>query len=479
MSAVDGFTLVSVNEELSPDFEHLFDCYHQALLVVDRDHVIRWINRAGIRLLKTQRDAAVGRSLSDFLQIDATVFHVLDPDARMVLQEPCPLCSDDDHIHRIERTRLDDASTLLRLRPIEEASLGNSSSLFASVVANLTEHALFTMFSDGRIASWNTGAERIMGWQADDVLLQPFDLIFTQEDRDRGVPQQERERALAVGRAEDKRWHMREDGSRFWANGILLRLPSAGNDSHRLLKILHDETDAQQRLLDLERSADEVERFSASLAHDLRRPLSTAGITLELILDRWSSDLDPKAQDLLEKSALGLAEVNGLVTSVLNFERGQQGQWHPEEIDLTALMQGIAREFDTDFKHANGRLDVMNLPIISCDRGILTLIFHNLIDNALKYGGPRPQVTVGAEAAEQGWWTVTVTDDGEGVAEDRRASIFEPYQRQRDTTIQGLGLGLSNCKKFVEGWGGRIWVEDAPGGGAAFRFTVPATPPES
>jgi len=105
-------------------------------------------------------------------------------------------------------------------------------------------------------------------------------------------------------------------------------------------------------------------------------------------------------------------------------------------------------------------------------------VLANLVGNALKFGGDGPRVRIRAERAG-GRWTISVEDRGPGVRGAHRERIFDIFARAHaDEDAPGSGVGLAICRKVVERHGGRIWVEDRPGGGSAFRFTLPAAPAE-
>ena len=106
--------------------------------------------------------------------------------------------------------------------------------LYHLLLECVTDHAILLLDPDGRVASWNVGAERILGYQEAEVLGRPLAIFFTPEDRDAGFPAKELDGARATGRAADDRWHIRKDGSRFWCSGMLTAvrdgrsLPSPG-----------------------------------------------------------------------------------------------------------------------------------------------------------------------------------------------------------------------------------------------------------
>src|SRR4051794_27784395 len=99
--------------------------------------------------------------------------------------------------------------------------LRQEAELFRLIVESAEDYAIFTTDVERRVTSWNTGAERLMGWTEAEFVGQSADIIFTPEDRERGDPEREARKVLAEGRAENKRWHLRKDGCRFWGDGFM------------------------------------------------------------------------------------------------------------------------------------------------------------------------------------------------------------------------------------------------------------------
>ena len=134
---------------------------------------------------------------------------------------------------------------VLRLRQDEDA-LRASEERFRLLMENILDYAIFLTDSEGRVADWNAGAERILGYRADEILGREGALIFTPEDRARGVPQREMATALEEGRADDERWHLRRDGRRFFASGVMTPLRDENGRLRGFSKILRDVTDRKK-----------------------------------------------------------------------------------------------------------------------------------------------------------------------------------------------------------------------------------------
>ncbi len=176
------------------------------------------------------------------------------------------------------------------------------------------EHAIIEINLDRTVRGWNVGAERLFGWSAQEVLGQAADLIFTSEDREADVPAREAAQALSQGRAEDTRYHLRRDGSRFWASGVMTPLTSPGGEPDGLLKIVRDQTgtrvaeEALLRALEVAHKATEARaRLMAVAGHDLRQPLQVIGMVLEQVAPQVTGERNTRylayAQEALGRLA--------------------------------------------------------------------------------------------------------------------------------------------------------------------------------
>lgn len=139
-----------------------------------------------------------------------------------------------------------------------EVALRESEERFRLLVEGITDYAMFLMDTERRIVHWNSGAERVFGWTRDEAIGRSADMIFTTEDREANVPEGEIRIAIDQGRATDCRWHVRKDGSRFWAVGVVARL---GDEStpRGFVKIARDNTRQKEIEDELRRAHDEME----------------------------------------------------------------------------------------------------------------------------------------------------------------------------------------------------------------------------
>src|SRR5688572_6691777 len=114
--------------------------------------------------------------------------------------------------------------------------------LFRLLVDNVRDYAIFVVDPQGRVQTWNPGAERLLGYRDDEIIGRSADIFFTPEDLQAGVPQLEMRQALEAGRGDDDRWHVRKDGSRFWSGGVMTPLRDGGGTLRGFAKIMRDRT---------------------------------------------------------------------------------------------------------------------------------------------------------------------------------------------------------------------------------------------
>ena len=223
--------------------------------------------------------------------------------------------------------------------------------------------------------------------------------------------------------------------------------------------------------------SDEVEeerrRFASIAAHDLSEPLRTVHGFAALLQRRYEGELDETGEGYLRHILDGTRRMQRLIDGLLVYGRiGREGTSF-EPIGLDAVLRRVVEDLDARVEEIQATVLVDDLPEVSGDRTQLEQLFQNLLLNALRFHGDRPpHVEVRAERGE-GEWVVSVADRGTGVAPELRDDIFGMFVRGGAGDERGAGIGLAVCARVVANHGGRIWVEDNPGGGSVFRFTLP------
>ncbi|THF70255.1 PAS domain S-box protein [Deinococcus sp. Arct2-2] len=227
---------------------------------------------------------------------------------------------------------------------------------------------------------------------------------------------------------------------------------------------------------ELLRSNAELEQFAYVASHDLQEPLRTVTSFAQLLVNRYSGQLDAKADTYIRMITGGTDRMAQLLQDLLTFSRVTSETQFATTLDTAALMTQVVQDLHDQIARTGARVTVGPLPPVVGDVSQLRQVFQNLLGNALKFSAPDQLPEVSIEAAHQdGWVQFSVRDNGIGIAPEFFDRIFTIFQRlhSRDE-YEGNGIGLSITRKIVERHGGRLWLDSNVGQGTVFSFTLPA-----
>ena len=361
------------------------------------------------------------------------------------------------------------------------------------LMESVKDFAILLIDVDGRVASWNEGATRLLGYGSDEILGQHLARIFVPEDRERGLPDLELRTAALRGRASDDNWLQRKDGSRFWASGVTTPLRDPDGSLMGYAKVVRDLTErrlaeeslrkaneslgeqVRARTQELEVRVKELEGFSSSVAHDLRAPLRSIHRFAELLLAE--KPLDPEGTEAAERILEGARTMDALIDHLLTYSRLGDVRLDLRAVDLEAAVREARDGLDLEIRERGAALDVAApFPAVLADRSFLDQILTNLLTNALKFTAPgvKPRVRVRAERRGESV-RVIVEDNGIGVAPEHQERIFLPFERLHGAhDYPGTGIGLAIVRKAARRLGGAVGVDSAPGRGSRFWVDLPA-----
>src|SRR5664279_2077552 len=244
-------------------------------------------------------------------------------------------------------------------------------------------------------------------------------------------------------------------------------------------QLIDAHAEVASRAEQLQRSNRDLEAFASALSHDLREPLRTTAGFIQLIDDRYATSLPEPARELFGYVMDGTQRMNDRITAILNFARSGASAAPPHPVDSAAAAAAAAHDSDALLTANGAHLQIGPLPTVAADALQLQRVFQNLLSNAANYHNPgaTPHININAERLD-GRWQFTVADDGPGVPANQRQRIFAMFIRgTTGDDHDGHGMGLALCRRIIENYEGGIRVEDNPGGGSRFRFTLPATSP--
>jgi two-component system sensor histidine kinase/response regulator len=231
----------------------------------------------------------------------------------------------------------------------------------------------------------------------------------------------------------------------------------------------------EERSAELSRSNQELTQFAAVASHDLQEPLRTMSTYLQLMGQNSKSQMAVDDQESMSVVLDSAKRMRQLISDLLAFSQVGKGQWRPENVDCNLLVARILDQLKDLIGESHARISVAQLPSVTAEPLLLSLVFQNLIGNALKFcKDEAPRVELGVDAAKNEW-TFWIRDHGIGISPMHFQRIFNLFKRlhTRDE-YPGSGLGLSICKKIVERHGGKIWLESELGKGSTFYFTLPS-----
>ncbi len=237
-----------------------------------------------------------------------------------------------------------------------------------------------------------------------------------------------------------------------------------------------------------ERQTEKLRQDLANMiVHDLRSPLTNMMVSTDLLLKQISGPLNSAQERIIQIASDSSQQMLDLVNALLDIRRLEQRQleMQTQPAELYELVEGVFTRIERVAGERHIQLDnrTIMLPPICVDVDLIRRVLQNLIDNSTKFSPQGGQIQVNASVAapddlplghpEGRWAIVEVADQGPGVPESYRSVIFELFGQAPQGKGRGTGLGLAFCKLVIVAHGGTIWVEDRPGGGALFRFTLP------
>ena len=234
------------------------------------------------------------------------------------------------------------------------------------------------------------------------------------------------------------------------------------------------EEDLARKVEELARSNADLEQFAYVASHDLQEPLRMVTAYTQLLAERYCGKLDADADKFIGYASEGAMRMQVLIQDLLAFSRVGRAKSSDAKIDCNGVVQEVLQVLSAAIEESGAAISYSQLPQLQGDRTQFGQLFQNLIGNAIKFRGQEPpKISVQAENKDQQWW-FDVSDNGIGIAPENAEKVFEVFHRlNARTEYPGNGIGLAICKKIIERYGGRIWVESQNGSGSSFKFTLP------
>ncbi|MET0753907.1 MAG: CheR family methyltransferase, partial [Pyrinomonadaceae bacterium] len=449
-----------------------------AVITADFDGKITSWNKAAELLFGYKTREAVGKSLAmlalpkDFKQMfadadkikyseKAKVFDTvrIHKDGREMKLEIMlsPVRNNEDEVIGISTVARD-----MTVRKTSEDALRASEARFRMLVESATDYAIFTLDDKNLVTSWSKGAENIFGWKEKEILGKPGALLFTPQDREKGVPEMEMSVAARTGRAEDERWHIRKDETLFFASGLMMRMSDGGEDG--FVKICRDQTErvkaeATQRDKDMltqlvSTQEDERRRIAREVHDHVGQQLTVLRLKLEEVKNMCG---DEKICDEIDV----VKEITEQLDREVDFLAWELRPASLDDLGLRVSLENFVREWShhTGIKSEFHAVGLKRTRLAFATETNLYRIGQEALNNVYKHAKPA-RVSVLLEKRGDNV-SLIIEDDGAG---------FDPKAKRNRTKGIGL-LGMTERAKIC---GGTLEIESAKGKGTTVFARVPA-----
>ena len=394
------------------------------------------------------------------------------------------------------RTRQYQVRDELLQREQDQRIIREGEQRYRLLIENITGYAIFMIDPQGNVASWNSGARRMLGYRSEQIVGRPAAAFFTDSTGLFSATfQREMQEALASGRAAGVGWRVNASGTQFFVESVLMAVRAEAGSLLGFAKFMKD-VDVQHRIeteregllvservarSEAERSGRMKEEFLATLSHELRTPLN-AVLGWSQVLRR-SQDLAPetlKGLDVIERNARAQARIIDDLLDMSSIISGKV-RLEVQRLDLAGIVDAAVSTVRFTAQTKDIRLQTLldpNVPPVKGDSSRLQQVFWNLLVNAVKFTPRNGCVSVSLQRVDSNL-EVRIADDGEGIDPAFLPFVFDRFRQADASSVRrhgGLGLGLSIVKQLVELHGGSISAHSAgPGQGATFIVCLPVS----
>jgi PAS domain S-box-containing protein len=358
---------------------------------------------------------------------------------------------------------------------------------YLSTVVKQSNDAIYIHDNEGKIISWNEGAERIYGYEEEEALkmkiwnIIPEHLLTEMREivsciiSGDKVETMETKRITRNGKLVDVLFSasvITDPGSHQKSIAITERditREKIANEKIRLLNL-----DLQKGMEELENSNKELESFSYSVSHDLRAPLRAVSGYAGMIHEDYGHLLDTEGKRILNQVIANAERMGNLIDDLLAFSRLGRKEVTRTQVDMNELFNTVLTEFKSSVKDT-ATITINSLKPVMADRALIKQVVANLLSNAIKYSSQKENPVIEVTMLEEkGYVIYMVKDNGAGFKMEYVNKLFGVFQRlHTQDEFQGTGVGLAIIERIIRKHGGKVWAEGKVGHGATFYFSLP------
>ncbi|MFC5727350.1 MULTISPECIES: PAS domain S-box protein [Nocardioides] len=354
-----------------------------------------------------------------------------------------------------------------------EVELRRSEEMFRLLVTAVRDYAIYMLDVDGRVASWNAGAQNIKGYAADEILGRHYRVFYPEAEREARHPEHNLQMALREGAYAEEGWRVRRDGSRFWASVVITAVYDDAGRHRGFAKVTRDQTQQRAHEEQRRRAIEQQAQLLAITAHELRTPTAVIEGSVSMLREGDDLALDELSRllDAMSSSAQRLQRLVADLSSASNMHADALAL-RPERLSLQATLIAAAERVRAVHPTARIGLDVAQDVDLVADPARVGQALDNLLENALRHG--RTPVMLHGEPTEDGV-RVLVSDAGPGVEPRLVDRLFERFAHAGSAGSTGLGLHL--VREIARSHGGEVsYLPPGDGRRTAFAVELPSLP---
>lgn len=379
-------------------------------------------------------------------------------------------------------------------------ALRESEARYELLVASGKDYGVFTLAIDGRVVSWNSGIDRILGYNSQEIMGVHFSCFYTLEEIAICKPDKDLQQAITQNRFEDEGWRVKKDGSQFWAAVVISALRDENGQLRGFAQVTRDLTereraekeirklheDLKRRAVELEVTNKELEAFNYSVSHDLRNPLVIIDGMTWVLQQKYNKVLDEQGLHYLSRVRAASKRMEQLIEDLLHLSRVTRSEMQPKKVALSEMVEKVAFQLLQACSERQVKLIIAPGVEVFGDARLLQIVIENLLSNALKYTSKKPVAFIEFGVCstfesqkfadydvDENKKVYFIRDNGAGFLMSASDNLFTPFGRLHpQTEFEGTGIGLATVQRIIHRHGGRIWADSEVNVGATFYFTL-------
>ncbi len=334
---------------------------------------------------------------------------------------------------------------------------------FEALTNNLAA-AVMVHSKDGALIYCNPYTELLTGTPVREIVANNSDYISSLVHEEDRVQYARVQQVISTGEPYQCRfriWH--KTGILMWVECRSVPMFSQSGEIVSTLSIVFDVTASVRSQRQVEERNREIQDFTSMVSHDLKSPLVTIKGMVALINDEMAAKMPAELKEPISHIGRAILKLESLVASILEYARASDAEMRCEKVDLDEIVREVVEDLKPQIQNIQGNIQIScSMPEVIGDTLRLSQVITNVISNSIKYRSNDRALTIDISeraSTRSTFFTLAISDNGRGIPPDKSHLIFRPFYRYDSADIEGSGVGLACAKKFIEKFGGEIWVE--------------------